>query len=657
MTNLFIIYKIYIDTKVKKIGEKRMKLPNMALIFAIIIIPISLIFSTYVGYQVSTVSKQTTYDTRLITATRDAIEALELNTFGDPTKDNATSTRRNIQASVNTFVNSFSSNFNISGYDNSDVLIYVPALLFTMYDGYYIYAPTTENQEDADGYSYNKHVLKPYIYYSARYKNDDKGYDVVINYSLDNYITITGKVNGKPVAKSGYLIDTSKCSVSTSGKVERYDGALLASETLYETLSFYEEDFDMNGYINADDEKAMSDKDRVIDVALPGNAKEPRKITLNCRYCYKNNQKYYYADGVLDSNGVGESPTDWDGDGTGDIDNYMYKWYTYDNTGHVTLVNENTAGLKLDLLNDKSAQNYYQEAYEFSDWVNETFPDGIHPNDMIKPDGTEVNTLINTDGSPVDDSAKDVYFVFAGDTTTNILNAVGEGNESAFNQHRLSVMQNSIIYNLNVAISNYSKASGMYEFALPEISESEWNKILTNISMVSFVQGMPIGFKIYNNYAIVTSTNNQMYVSDESIYYVVKPSDEARNLNKEHHAFNCSKIEEEYTKEHEDSGVGGNVVITGYPSTEFDMYTINYQTTGFIDGDRNPIADKDHYLSFYRHYSLDCYYCIVNRNSGDTALDEARLEMKRAKILASARIKYNQYKVTQYVNSKTDSSS
>ena len=629
MTNLFIIYKIYIDTKVKKIGEKRMKLPNMALIFAIIIIPISLIFSTYVGYQVSTVSKQTTYDTRLVTATRDAIEALELNTFGDPTKDNATSTRRNIQASVNTFVNSFSSNFNISGYDNSDVLIYVPALLFTMYDGYYIYAPTTENQEDADGYSYNKHVLKPYIYYSARYKNDDEGYDVVINYSLDNYITITGEVNGKPVAKSGYLIDTSKCIVDLSGEVVSYEGASLDSETLYETLSFYEEDFDMNGYINADDEKAMADKDRVIDVAL--DAKDPTKITLKCRYCYKNNQKYYYADEVLYTpEGVGEPLTDWEKNGLDDDEeNYLDKWYTYDNTGHVTLVNEETAELSPDLLDDESAQKYYQEAYEFSKWVKKTFTDNgivIHPNDMIKPDGTEVKTLID---------AKDVYFVFAGDATTNILDAVGEDNKSAFNQHRLSVMQNSIIYNLNVAISNYSKASGMYEFALPEISESEWNKILTNISMVSFVQGMPIGFKIYNNYAIVTSTNNQMYVSDESIYYVVNPSGEAGNLDKEHHAFNCSKIRDE--------DADGEVVITGYPSTEFDMYTVNYQTTGFIK-DGVPYPDKDHYF-------------IVNRNSGDTDLGDAEESMKKAKILASARIKYNQYKVTQYVNSKTDSSS
>ena len=167
MTNLFIIYKIYIginffnNTKVK-IGEIDMKLPNMALIFAIIIIPITLIFSLYVGYQIKTVSEQTTYDTRLVSATRDAIAALEINTFGDSTSDMATSTRRNVQASINTFANSFSSNFGVTGYDNSDVLTYVPAILVTMYDGYYIYAPTSENQTEG---GYNKHVLKPYIYY------------------------------------------------------------------------------------------------------------------------------------------------------------------------------------------------------------------------------------------------------------------------------------------------------------------------------------------------------------------------------------------------------------------------------------------------------------------------------------------------------------
>lgn len=628
-----------------------MKLPNMALVFAIIIIPISLVFSTYVGYQVSTISTQSTYDTRIVTATRDAIEALELNTFGDATKDLPSSTRRNVQASINTFANSFASNFNISGYDNSDVLIYVPALLFTMYDGYYIYAPTTENQAGEDGNTYNKHVLKPYIYYSARYKKDtgmsDEGYDVVINYSLDNYITITGTVGGKYVAKSGYLIDIdtediiefgtepveSKYSKEDDGKptvrskVVKYDGVDLQSEALYETLSFYEEDFNMDGYINAAD--FAINQNAVKSIILPDettddgvSSQEPNKITLRCQYCYKNNEKYYYcADG-----GVVE------GDLGGTLD-YTRKWYKYDNTGHVTMVNDKTLDLDPDNIDDYSAQNYYQDAYDFSQWVKDTFGEnGIKANTMLKPDGTPVKSL--TDPS-------DSYYIFNDDddTTTNVLNAVGDV-ESQFNQHKLSVMQNSITYNLNVAISNYAKASGIYDFAMPAISENEWNKILTNISMVSFVQGMPIGFKTYNNYAIVTSTNNQMYVSEDSIYYV--ENKESETTEDKHHAVNCTEIE------------AAAETVTGYPSTEFDMYTVNYLTEGFIKDNSSSSGieywpEKDHYLSFFRHQSLDCYDCIVNKNNVDSSKNMTA-QMKKARILAIGRIKYNQYKATQYIN-------
>lgn len=46
--------------------------------------------------------------------------------------------------------------------------------------------------------------LKPYIYYSCRYKNNDC--DVVITYTLDSYITIQGEIGGKIVNESGYLL-------------------------------------------------------------------------------------------------------------------------------------------------------------------------------------------------------------------------------------------------------------------------------------------------------------------------------------------------------------------------------------------------------------------------------------------------------------------
>lgn len=593
-------------TKVK-IGEINMKLPNMALVFAIIIIPITLIFSLYVGYQIKTVSQQTTYDTRLVSATRDAIAALEINTFGDSTSDSATSTRRNVQASINTFTNSFASNFGVTGYDNSDILTYVPAILVTMYDGYYIYAPTSENTTE-DGL--NRHILKPYVYYSARYKKDGK-YDVVINYSLDNYINITGTVNGKYISESGYLIDTDP------DKIEEKDGEIIVKnkkrekitigkETLYETMSFYLEDKNLDGEINDED---GADAYEVI------TGREATICQINCKYCYKDNQKYYYCYDVVPNEAYNSYIDDLKSE-------FIGKWFTYNPTGNLIKVNENSLGLTKVLsedgsLEDDSAINYYKDAIAFSNRVKEYFPNGIEAQSIIKPDGTAVSGLSD---------ASDVYYIFK-DDNTNILNATGD-DKALFNQHKLNVMQASITYNLNVAITNYAGTSGI-DFRMPEMSETEWNKILTNISMVSFVQGMPIGFKTYNNYAVVTSTNNQMYVSDESIYYVAV--DEKDNENGEHHRINCPILEQDSKK---------FKTIIGYASTEFDKYTVNYQTE-YFDTRSNKNSTADHYLSYYRHPSLDCYNCIVNKSS----LNEEDLskDLESAQLHAQARIKYNQF--------------
>ena len=80
-----------------------------------------------------------------------------------------------------------------------------------MYDGYYIYSAYTNNIEESDkGYTYKPgdklYGLKPYISYSCEYKNGEN-YDVTITYSLDNYITIEGKVkDNKWIYDSGYLV-------------------------------------------------------------------------------------------------------------------------------------------------------------------------------------------------------------------------------------------------------------------------------------------------------------------------------------------------------------------------------------------------------------------------------------------------------------------
>ena len=126
----------------------------------------------------SSLKVQSLYDTKLYNATYDAIKAYQLNSFNEDTSDLANSKLRLVKASANAFFNSIANNFSMQGYTKDDLQGFVPALVFTMYDGYYIYSkytnaldfdypPETTNPTYTDGQEL--YGLKPYIYYSCRY--------------------------------------------------------------------------------------------------------------------------------------------------------------------------------------------------------------------------------------------------------------------------------------------------------------------------------------------------------------------------------------------------------------------------------------------------------------------------------------------------------
>ena len=214
-----------------------MKIQDLAIIFLIIILPISLVISAYTQYQIKTVSTQTLYDSKLTSATYDAIKAYQLNAQNSSTSDQANSKIRDIEASVDTFKNSIMATFRLDGYSEQDLNQYIPALVYTMYDGFYIYSPfenvnyqydesgnaTQNNGEDIYG-------LKPYINYSCRYKKGNV--DVVITYALDNHISVQGKIGTEYVNKSGYLID----NITQVGKTVKYNEIEIGTEQLKEYL-------------------------------------------------------------------------------------------------------------------------------------------------------------------------------------------------------------------------------------------------------------------------------------------------------------------------------------------------------------------------------------------------------------------------------------
>ena len=181
-----------------------MKLQGLAVIAIIIILPMTIILSSYSQSQIKTLQLQTQYDSKLQNATYDAIKAFQLNMSNSSTSDLANSKMRDIKASVNTFYNSLASHFNMVGYGKDVLQNYVPAIVYTLYDGYYIYSAYDNTLDAEDKFdktaSYKNgesiYGLKPYIYYSCRYKPNDNS-DFVITYSLDSYITIQGIIDRK----------------------------------------------------------------------------------------------------------------------------------------------------------------------------------------------------------------------------------------------------------------------------------------------------------------------------------------------------------------------------------------------------------------------------------------------------------------------------
>lgn len=180
-----------------------MKLQSLAIIFIIIILPVTVVLSAYIGNEITTINLQNMYNTGVQKATHDAIFAFELNTRNDDYSKNAENKRSNIRASINTFKNSLSTTCNLGLYNNDEIEKYIPAMVFGLYDGFYMYSPS-----ETTGGEY-KHSLKNYVYYSEElYKDDDN--HITIRYTLDNYIAVSGMINGKYVTRAGYLINSFK---------------------------------------------------------------------------------------------------------------------------------------------------------------------------------------------------------------------------------------------------------------------------------------------------------------------------------------------------------------------------------------------------------------------------------------------------------------
>lgn len=131
----------------------------------------TLILSAYIGFQIDTASRIQIYDAKLLDATHDAVVAFQLNTAQNDKSIIVDSLRRDVTASINALFTSLAANLGAPAESMSYIMAYVPAVMFTLYDGYYIYSPIEVEYKQADGTVTTKyeHALKPYIPYAVKY--------------------------------------------------------------------------------------------------------------------------------------------------------------------------------------------------------------------------------------------------------------------------------------------------------------------------------------------------------------------------------------------------------------------------------------------------------------------------------------------------------
>ncbi len=456
-----------------------MKLESLTVIFLVIIIPISMVLSQYINRRIQTERIEIEYNTKLLNSTFDAIKAYQLNTVNNSFGDDANAKVSDLEAAANTFYNSLATNFNFIGTKRGAMKDYVPAIAFTLYDGFYIHSPYTNTLVDVEeideGFSKKDEKtegLKPYIYYSCRYKYDNS--DFIITYTLDNYITIQGYIGGFDedhyVYDAGYLMN----GIAKSG--EKYT---IGNTTI-----------------------------------TKNNTEELKEYVGNTEYPYVkiNGVKYYLAnDNEVTDENAEEAKIFY-------IDSSGQKNFSQFNNEP-----ENIKKLYNAIKHNKSAYEYYKNAYEFRDriyasgdiskkgYIDKSGKEVKFGYNLINLNSSDAVFVTNPDSNNITHIPENVY-IFQGYREYNL-----QWQKSNFNQHRRAVIRYIIETNLISAISNYSTGSGE-EYVMPKISEDDWELIQDEPCAISFMQGMVINSKIFNSYKVVQNTLSKEHVDENDIY-------------------------------------------------------------------------------------------------------------------------------------------
>ena len=171
---------------------------------------------------------------------------------------------------------------------------------------------------------------------------------------------------------------------------------------------------------------------------------------------------------------------------------------------------------------NKSAFNYYKDAYNFTKWITGSTTDKVDFDGDGNADSNCVN-LTNLTATPTHIKSATTYEGYQFEDVGKIFSGTIQNSNSNFNRHRADVIRGIITTNLSRSIAGFSRyAKNNETFIMPKISPTDWETLENNICMVTFMQGINFADKRYNSYAVVANNCNKEYVDENDIYILKK---------------------------------------------------------------------------------------------------------------------------------------
>lgn len=172
------------------------------------------------------------------------------------------------------------------------------------------------------------------------------------------------------------------------------------------------------------------------------------------------------------------------------------------------------------------------------------------------------------------------------------------------------------------------------------MTPSDWDNILNNICMVSFMQGMPCGLTTFNNYVVVASNDNNTSVDIDNLYFTENIGTTSQGSN--YHKYDCPELgniqnyngsdtyQSDLSAEFKYDAKKINTKLDIEDNSKIAAYYDDATNTYYKVGDNGEIGEEitnqddinklisaptgSEVKYLYDHQNLGCYTCITSGN-------------------------------------------